>query len=54
MIVGKHFFAEILKSTRHFFIEKLRNTLVHEMCHAASWLVNKVNKPPHGNEFKYW
>ncbi|KAJ3033610.1 hypothetical protein HDV00_006036 [Rhizophlyctis rosea] len=33
---------------------KLRNTLVHEMCHAASWVVNRVNKPPHGSEFKYW
>ncbi|KAJ3057163.1 hypothetical protein HK097_011168 [Rhizophlyctis rosea] len=35
-------------------LEKLRNTLMHEMCHAAAWLVNKVCKPPHGDVFKYW
>ncbi|KAJ3299594.1 3-phosphoinositide dependent protein kinase-1 [Borealophlyctis nickersoniae] len=34
--------------------DKLRNTLIHEMCHAAAWLINKVNKPPHGDAFKYW
>lgn len=27
---------------------KLRRTLVHEMCHAAAWLVDHVAKPPHG------
>lgn len=33
---------------------KLRNTLCHEMCHAAAWLVNGVSKPPHGKIFKGW
>ena len=27
---------------------KLQRTLVHEMCHAAAWLVDHVAKPPHG------
>lgn len=31
---------------------RLQNTLCHEMCHAAAWLVNKISKPPHGREFK--
>ena len=33
---------------------RLRNTLCHEMCHAAAWLVNHVAKPPHGRIFKDW
>ena len=33
---------------------KLRNTLVHELCHVAAWLVDHVNKPPHGKEFQKW
>lgn len=27
---------------------KLRRTLVHEMCHAAAWLLDHTAKPPHG------
>lgn len=34
--------------------EKLRSTLIHEMCHAAAWLLDKVDRPPHGKEFKKW
>ncbi|KAJ3215122.1 hypothetical protein HK099_006509 [Clydaea vesicula] len=34
--------------------DKLKSTLVHEMCHVAAWLINKSNKPPHGEIFKYW
>lgn len=26
--------------------------LLHEMCHAAAWLVHHVHKPPHGKHFK--
>ena len=33
---------------------KLRQTLCHEMCHAAAWLVDLQNKPPHGQAFKAW
>ncbi|TPX35869.1 hypothetical protein SmJEL517_g01696 [Synchytrium microbalum] len=33
---------------------KLRNTLIHELCHAASWIVDASNKPPHGGVFKKW
>ncbi|KXS17883.1 hypothetical protein M427DRAFT_96492, partial [Gonapodya prolifera JEL478] len=35
-------------------IEKLRSTLVHEMCHAAAWVISHVDKPPHGRVFKSW
>ena len=34
--------------------ERLRSTLLHEMCHAAAWLVDGVHKPPHGKFFKKW
>jgi len=34
--------------------EQLRSTLLHEMCHAAAWLVDGVHKPPHGKVFKNW
>ena len=35
-------------------VERLRSTLLHEMCHAAAWLVDGVHKPPHGSVFKKW
>jgi len=34
--------------------DRLRATLLHEMCHAAQWLVDGVHKPPHGSHFKKW
>ena len=34
--------------------ERLRSTLLHEMCHAAQWLVDGIHKPPHGAQFKKW
>ncbi len=34
--------------------DRLRSTLLHEMCHAAMWLVDGVHKPPHGKCFKKW
>ncbi len=33
---------------------KLRATLCHELCHAAAWLLDKSNKPPHGAAFRAW
>jgi predicted SprT family Zn-dependent metalloprotease/ribosomal protein L19E len=34
--------------------EKLEATLLHEMCHAAAWLLDHCAKPPHGDVFKKW
>lgn len=34
--------------------QRLQNTLLHEMCHAAAWLIDGVRKPPHGSHFKKW
>ena len=34
--------------------EKLEATLLHEMCHAAAWLLDHQAKPPHGATFKKW
>ena len=33
---------------------KLRQTLCHELCHAAAWLLDGSNKPPHGPAFRKW
>ncbi|OCH92687.1 hypothetical protein OBBRIDRAFT_726371 [Obba rivulosa] len=34
--------------------ERIRNTLSHEMCHLACWIINKNIKESHGNIFKGW
>lgn len=34
--------------------DRVRKTLVHEMCHAAHWLMEGVRKPPHGTAFWRW
>lgn len=34
--------------------QRLRSTLMHELCHAAAFLVDGVTKPPHGECFKKW
>ena len=31
---------------------RLQETLLHELCHAATWIIDGVRKPPHGAEFK--
>lgn len=33
--------------------DKMRSTLVHEMCHVANWLIDKTNCG-HGERFHYW
>lgn len=33
---------------------RLYQTLAHEVCHAAAWIVDDVAKPPHGKVFKEW
>lgn len=33
---------------------RMRSTLLHEMCHAATWIIDKVAKPAHGSVFKKW
>lgn len=33
---------------------RLRNTLAHELCHAAAWLVDGEARPPHGACFSRW
>ena len=33
---------------------RLRSTLLHEMCHAAQWIVDGTHKPAHGKAFKKW
>lgn len=34
--------------------ERLYNTLAHELCHAAAWIIDNCARPPHGREFKAW
>jgi len=33
---------------------RLRSTLLHELCHAAAWIIDATVKPPHGACFKKW
>lgn len=34
--------------------ERLYNTLAHEFCHLANFMVSRVTSPPHGESFKAW
>lgn len=34
--------------------ERIRNTLSHEMCHLASWVINQEPKESHGKVWKSW
>ncbi|EJD04361.1 uncharacterized protein FOMMEDRAFT_28080 [Fomitiporia mediterranea MF3/22] len=34
--------------------ERIRNTLSHEMCHLACWVINRNPKENHGREWKAW
>lgn len=34
--------------------ERMYNTLAHELCHAATWIIDDCAKPPHGTTFKKW
>ncbi|KAJ7630452.1 SprT-like family-domain-containing protein [Roridomyces roridus] len=34
--------------------DRVRNTLSHEMCHLASWMIDKELKESHGKIFKRW
>jgi predicted SprT family Zn-dependent metalloprotease len=35
-------------------IAKLRDTLAHELCHCALWVIDKDPKSHHGKQFKQW
>ncbi len=34
--------------------ERLRSTLIHEMCHAANFLIDELDNEQHGKMFKKW
>ncbi|VDK85925.1 unnamed protein product [Litomosoides sigmodontis] len=34
--------------------ERLRDTLLHELCHAAVWVIDRIHKGGHGSAWKYW
>jgi len=34
--------------------DKLRNTLAHELCHCALWVIDLDPKSHHGKQFKIW
>jgi predicted SprT family Zn-dependent metalloprotease len=36
------------------FLEKLRDTLAHELCHCALWVIDKDPHSHHGKQFKLW
>lgn len=34
--------------------EQIKDTLAHEMCHLAAWVISNELKNPHGRVFKSW
>lgn len=34
--------------------ERVRDTLIHELCHAATWVVDRLHKEGHGPGWKRW
>mmetsp|Transcript_10283 Transcript_10283/g.31440 ORF Transcript_10283/g.31440 Transcript_10283/m.31440 type:complete len:421 (-) Transcript_10283:396-1658(-) len=53
--ISRERFAGIVLSTKVLDSPiKLYRTLVHEMCHAAQWVIDGKPKPPHGPPFKAW
>mmetsp|Transcript_9256 Transcript_9256/g.12127 ORF Transcript_9256/g.12127 Transcript_9256/m.12127 type:complete len:327 (+) Transcript_9256:191-1171(+) len=34
--------------------QRLAETLLHELCHAAVWIIEGVSRPPHGDAFQRW
>ncbi len=34
--------------------ERIRNTLSHEMCHLACWIIDEAPTENHGALFKHW
>lgn len=37
-----------------FSAERIRNTLAHEMCHLASWIIDNNINEGHGALWKAW
>ena len=38
----------------HLSADRIRDTLVHEMCHAATWIIDGIKGGGHGREWKAW
>ena len=38
----------------NFSTERIRDTLVHEMCHAATWVIDGIKGGGHGREWRAW
>ena len=34
--------------------ERIRDTIVHEMCHAANWIIDGTKRAGHGKLWKAW
>ena len=34
--------------------ERIRDTVIHEMCHAANWLIDGTRRAGHGRLWKAW
>lgn len=35
-------------------IDRIKETLIHELCHAATWIVDGVRKAGHGKVWRAW
>ena len=34
--------------------ERIRDTIIHEMCHAANWIIDGTKRAGHGKLWKAW
>ncbi|KIJ21547.1 hypothetical protein PAXINDRAFT_64209, partial [Paxillus involutus ATCC 200175] len=46
--------AKILDCNGEFALERIRNTMSHEMCHLACWVIDNHPQEGHGQLFKSW
>ena len=48
-------FGKILQMKFHFPIaDRIRDTLIHEMCHAATWIIDGIKGGGHGRKWRAW
>ena len=43
-----------LTPPRNAIVPAPTQTLLHELCHAAAWVIDHKSKPPHGDHFWAW
>lgn len=37
-----------------YVLDRIKNTLIHELCHAATWIIDGTRNAGHGPLWKKW